>query len=101
MPPVGSAADLHDLERGRSAVEDKAKLTGVGCVLTLLSFAVILGAALPIAHWRHPATGQPLPRVVAILAPVLIGAVVYGIGTLFLRLIGVRVWSKRESEAER
>jgi hypothetical protein len=92
---------LHDLERGRSAVEDKAKLTGVGCVLTLLSFAVILGAALPIAHWRHPATGQPLPRVVAILAPVLIGAVVYGIGTLFLRLIGVRVWSKRESEAER
>ena len=99
-PLAGSAADLHAREGGGPAIEDKAKLTGVGCVLTLLSFAVILGAALPIAHWRHPATGQPLPRVVAILAPVLIGAAVHGIGSLFLKLIGIQVWSKRESEAE-
>jgi hypothetical protein len=99
--PLGPAADVHATEGGGPAVEDKAKLTGVGCVLTLLSVAVIFGVALPIVRWRHPATGQPLPQEVAILAPVLIGAAVHGIGSLFLRLIGVRVWSKRESETER
>jgi len=81
--------------------DDKAKPTCVGCVLMLLSVAVIFGVALPIVRWRDPATGQPLPRYVAIVTPLLIGAAVHGIGSLFLKLIGVRVWSKRESEAER
>jgi hypothetical protein len=100
-PPAGSAADLHDRERGDPAEDDKAKLTGVGCVLTLLSVAVIFGVALPIVRWRDPATGQPLPREIAILAPILIGAVFHGIGLLFLRLIGLRVWAKQESDVEK
>jgi hypothetical protein len=92
---------LHDPGRGGPAGGDKEKLTGVGCVLTLLSVAVIFGVALPIVRWRDPATGQPLPREIAILAPVLIGAAVHGTGSLFLRLIGLRVWAKRESDVER
>ena len=81
--------------------DDKAKLTCAGCVLTLLTVAVIFGVALPIAHWRDPATGQPLPRQIALLAPILIGAAVHGIGSLFLRLIGLRVWARQESDVER
>jgi len=86
---------------GGPAIEDKENLTGVGCVLTLLSFVVILAVALPIVRWRDPLTGNPLPKEVAIATPVLIGAAVYGIGSLFLKLICVRVWSKRESDAEK
>jgi hypothetical protein len=99
-PAAGSATDLHHLERGGSADDDKEKLTGVGCVLTLLSVAVIFGVALPIVRWRDPATGQSLPRLIAILAPVLIGAAVHGIGSLVLRLLGLRVLAKRESDVE-
>jgi hypothetical protein len=99
-PLAGSAADLHAMEGGGPGIKDKEKLTGVGCILTLLSVVVIFAVALPIVRWRDPATGQPLPREVAIVTPLLIGAAVHGIGSLFLKLIGVRVWSKRESEAE-
>jgi hypothetical protein len=89
------------VERGDAADDDKAKLTAAGCVLTLLSVAVIFAVALPIIRWRDPATGQPLPRFIAILSPVLIGGVVHGLGSLFLRLIGLRVWVKQESDVER
>jgi hypothetical protein len=81
--------------------DDKAKLTCAGCVLTLLTVAVIFGVALPIAHWRDPATGQPLPRDEAILAPFLIGAAFHGIGTVLLRLVGLRIWSKSETDEYR
>jgi len=40
-PPAESAADLHDRERVGFKEDDNAKLTGVGCVLTLLTVAVI------------------------------------------------------------
>jgi hypothetical protein len=92
---------LHDLKRGGPAENDKTKLTGVGYVLTMLSVAVILGVALPVVRWRDPATGQQLPREVALFAPFLIGAAVQGIGSLFLRLIGLRVWAKPGSDVER
>jgi hypothetical protein len=95
-----SAADLHDLKRAGPADDDKTKLTRVGCVLTLLSLAVIFGVALPIVGWRDPETGQPLPRMVAIVAPVLIGAAVHGIGSFFLRMLGLPVWAKRESKVD-
>jgi len=70
------------------------KLTGVGCVLTLLTVAVIFGVAIPIVQWRDAQTGRPLPRMVAIFAPFLIGAIFNGIGIGLLRLLGLRVWSK-------
>jgi hypothetical protein len=78
--------------------DDKEKLTGAGCVLTLLSVAVIFGVAIPIVHWRDPETGQPLPRTIAILAPILIGATFHGIGTLILRMVGLRVLAKPEKD---
>jgi hypothetical protein len=99
--PVGSAADLQDLERVSSADADKGKLTRAGCFLTFLSVAVIFGVAIAIVGWRDPATGQPLPLAIAIVAPISIGAAVHGIASLFLRLIGLRVWARRESDVER
>jgi hypothetical protein len=83
------------------AGEDKGKLTGAGCVLTLLSVAVICGLAVPIVQWRDAVTGEPLPRDVAVLAPVLIGGAFHGVGTVLLRLVGLRVWSKSETDESR
>jgi hypothetical protein len=76
---------------------DKEKLTGVGCVLTTLSLAVTIGAAVPIVLWRD-STGQPLPHDVALYSPLLIGAAFHGIGTGILWLVGLRVFSKPEKD---
>lgn len=80
------------------STDDNAKLTGVGCVLTLLTVAVIFSVAVPIVRWRDAETGRPLPRTVAILAPFLIGAVFNGLGIGLLRLLGLRIWSKSEKD---
>jgi hypothetical protein len=82
----------------KPAGDDNAKLTGVGCVLTLLSVGVMAGVAIPIVRWRNPETGAALPNEVAICAPLLIGAVFHGICTGLLRLVGLRVWSKSEKD---
>src|SRR5262249_49497816 len=78
------------------ANDDDAKLTGVGCVLTVLTAAVIFGVAIPVVQWRDAGTGRPLPRVVAIFAPVLVGAMFFAIASGLLRLAGLRVWSQSE-----
>jgi hypothetical protein len=77
---------------------DDGKLTGVGCVLTLLTVAVIFSVAIPIVQWRDAETGRPLPRAVAIFAPFLIGAVFNAIGIGLLRLLGLRILSKPEQD---
>jgi hypothetical protein len=74
------------------ADEDKANLTGPGCVLTLLAVAVIFAVAIPAVQWRDRETGRPLPRVAAIFGPVLIGGLFHGLGSLLLRLLGIPVW---------
>ena len=78
--------------------EDNAKLTAAGCVLTLLSVAVIFVVAIPIVRWRDAETGRPLPRTIAIFTPLLIGAAFNGIGTVLLRVVGLRIWSKSETD---
>jgi hypothetical protein len=98
-PHAESAAPLQKTDQGGLKAGDPAKLTAVGCVLTLLTLAVMVGVAIPIVRWRDPATGQPLPRSIAILSPLLIGAAVHGIAMLVLRVIGVRVWSTQEKGA--
>ena len=86
------------MAEGNPAGDKNAKPTGVGCVLTLLTVAVIIGVAIPIVQWRDALTGEPLPRELAILAPLLVGAAFHGIGTLLLRLVGLRIWSKSDTE---
>jgi ABC-type spermidine/putrescine transport system permease subunit II len=81
--------------------DDNAQLTTVGCILTLFSVAVIVAAAILIVRWRDPDTGRPLPRTIAIIAPILIGAIVHGIGSLSLRLLGLRVWARRAKDADK
>ena len=83
------------------ASDDNAKPTVAGYVLTLLSVVVIFGTAIPIVQWRDPATHEPLPRIVAIALPFILGAVFHGIGTVLLRLVGMRVWSKPEPDDSR
>src|SRR5205823_4224978 len=94
----GSTAQVRDKGKGDLGAGEKEELTGVGFVLTLLTVALIFAVAVPIVRWRDPQTGQPLPRMAAIISPVLIGAVVQGIGSLLLRCLGLPVWSKREKE---
>jgi hypothetical protein len=100
-PPPASAPDLRETKKGSLKEGGHAKLTGVGCILTLLTVAVVFGVAIPIVRWRDPMTGQPLPRTVAIISPLLIGAAVHAIASLLLRVIGVRVWSIQEKGAEK
>jgi hypothetical protein len=78
--------------------EDNRRPTLAGCLLMLLSVAVIFGSAVPIVTWRTPDTGQPLPRTVAIAAPLLLGALCYGIGTGILGVLGIRVLKEPEED---
>jgi hypothetical protein len=84
------------LSERNPAGEDNGKLTAAGCVLTLLTVAVIFGSALPIVQWRDPETGQGLPRTVAIFTPFLIGAAFYGLVTGLLWIVGIRTWVSAE-----
>jgi hypothetical protein len=97
-PHANSATSVQVMQMEHAEEDGNAKLTGIGCALTLLSVAVVFGVALPMVRWRDPETGQPLPRSVAIFSPLLLGAAFHGIGLLVLKLVGLRVWSKREQE---
>jgi hypothetical protein len=78
--------------------DKNAQLTATGCIVTMLTVAVILGVAIPIVRWRDPDTGQPLRRSIAIFAPFLIGAAFHGIATVVLRLVGLRMWKTTEKD---
>jgi hypothetical protein len=81
--------------------EDKARPTMAGCVLMVLSLAVIVCVALPVVEWRDPNTGFALPRMVAVVLPILAGAAVYGIGTGILKLFGIPVLKHDGNEEKR
>jgi hypothetical protein len=86
------------LSEPRPEDDANGKLTTVGCIVTTLSVAVIVAVALPLVRWRDPATGEPLPRMMAILSPILIGAAFHGIVSMILRLVGLPVWAKPEKD---
>jgi len=72
----------------------KSKPTFAGCFLTLLSVAVIFGSAVPIVTWRSSDSGLPLPRMIAIFAPLLAGALCYAVGAAILRLFGMSMFTR-------
>jgi hypothetical protein len=74
--------------------------TAVGCVVLLLTLVVILGTALPIVQWRDPKTGTPLPRMIAIFLPFVLGAAFHGSVDAILRLIGVATRKKRPRDVQ-
>jgi hypothetical protein len=86
------------LSESKANDDDNERLTGVGYVVTVVSVIVVFGAALPIVQWRDPETGQPLPRLVAIVSPLLIGALFHGIASVILRLIGLPVWATEKQD---
>jgi len=65
----------------------------------LVCVAVIVGVALYLATWRDADSGHPISKKVAIFAPLLAGAVCYGIGSAILRFLGLPVLKKREKES--
>lgn len=73
------------------------QLTPAGCLLAAISVGVICAVAVPVVTGRDPESGRPLPRMVAILIPVLVGALFNGIGTGILKVLGLRVFAKQKS----
>jgi hypothetical protein len=86
------------VEESNPSGKSKGKMTGTGCVLTLLSVAVIFGLAVPIVQWRDAESGQSLPTDAAIIAPLLIGATFHALGSGLLWLVGLPVWVKSEAD---
>jgi hypothetical protein len=76
------------------ADDRKSKPTFAGCFLTLLSVAVNFGSAVPIVTWRSSDSGLPLPRMIAIFAPLLAGALCYAVGAAILRLFGMPIFAR-------
>jgi hypothetical protein len=79
--------------------DDKGQLTPAGCLLIALSVAVIVTLAVPLVTWRDPDSGRPLPRMVAILAPFLAGALCYGLGAAILRILGLPVSARSRKDS--
>ena len=57
----------------------------------LVTLAVIGFVALHVVRWREPETGDPLPRSVAIVVPLLAGALYYCAGAAILGVLGLPV----------
>jgi len=97
-PPVHAAPDRTPLAPPED--DPKSKATAAGCCLTLLSVAVIFGSAVPIVTWRDPDSGLPMPRMLAIAAPLLAGALCYAVGVGILKVLGVRIVQKRTERTD-
>jgi hypothetical protein len=70
-----------------------------GCLLMLLSLAVIVAVGLTLVRWRDPNSGATLPRDAPIQIPVVAGALFYAIVAGLLRMLGVRVLPKPMKES--
>jgi hypothetical protein len=77
-----------------SAGDDNNQITFAGCLLVLLSLAVIVAVALTLVQWRDPNSGEPLDRDVLVMTPVVAGALFCAIVGGLLRMLGVRVLAK-------
>jgi hypothetical protein len=70
-----------------------------GCLLMVVCLAVIAGVAVYVVTWRDADSGRALPKKVAIVVPLLAGALCYGIGTTILKVLGLPVLVKSEKES--
>jgi hypothetical protein len=85
---------------GNQSQDDKnGQTTIAGCLVVILSLAVIGAVAIPVVTWRDPESGRPLPRMVAIVVPVLAGALCCGICTGILKILGISVMAKPKTES--
>jgi hypothetical protein len=74
--------------------DDNNQPTFVGCLLMLLSLAIIVAVALTLVRWRDPNSGEALPQDVLVVIPVLAGALFYAIVGGLLRMLGIHVLPK-------
>jgi hypothetical protein len=80
--------------------KEKGRPTLAGALLMVISLGIIVCVAVPVVTWRDPESGMPLPRMVAILAPILAGALFYGAGTGVLKLFGIAVLKEGEDSSD-
>jgi tetratricopeptide (TPR) repeat protein len=78
--------------------DDNSQMTVPGCLLMLLSLAVLSVVAVYLVTWRHPVSGAPLSRWVSIIVPLLAAALCYGGGTAILKFLGVAVDVEQKEE---
>jgi hypothetical protein len=71
--------------------KDTSRPTTAGAILMVISLAIVVSVAIPVVMWRDPESGMAVPRMVAILVPILAGALFYGLGTAILKLFGIAV----------
>jgi len=79
--------------------DDNNRPTFAGCLLLLLSLAVIVAVALTLVRWRGSNSGATLPQDALIQIPVLAGALFYAIVGGLLSMLGVRVLAKPMKES--
>jgi hypothetical protein len=82
-----------------SEADDNSQLTFAGCLLVLLSLAVIVAVALTLVRWRDPDSGETLPGEALVLIPVVAGALFCAIVGGLLRMLGVRVLARPMKES--
>ena len=80
-----------------SRVRDDGELTRAGCVVTFLSFALILGVAFPIVHFLNSLQFPP-SKMAIIVAPILVGALFQAGVSFLLGLVGIRIWKKKTAD---
>jgi hypothetical protein len=79
--------------------DDNNQPTFAGCLLMLLSLAVIVAVALTLVRWQNPNSGETLPRDALLQIPGVAGAMFYAIGGGLLWMLGVRVLAKPMKES--
>jgi hypothetical protein len=78
--------------------DENTQTTAVGCVLMLLSLGVIGVVGVVLVRYRDP-DGEPLPKKLAIILPIVAGALFYAAGAGILKFLGISVELPRKSES--
>ena len=80
-----------------SRVRGDGEMTRAGCVVTFLSFALILGVAFPIVHFLDSVRPPP-PKMIIIVATIFVGALFQAAVSFLLGLVGIRMWKKKSED---
>jgi hypothetical protein len=83
----------------QSEEDDKSEPTIAGCLLMVLSLAVIGTVAIPVVKFtRSFPSGKEITIAIACV-PILAGALFYSIGAAILRIIGLSDVTKPKTES--
>jgi len=81
--------------------EKNLQPTLAGCLLTVLSLAVLGGLALLAVRWREPDSDEPLDKEIVVLLVILGWALFYGIGSAILTSLGLPIFKPKKAQSGR